>query len=121
MMALAIAALVLLTVNPPTNIVDSYKVHIGTASSNYTHHQSFTNTNRFAVTLTNVGMVYLAASAVNSAGESDLSSELVVLMMVGDVQLGETVSGPWTNYLPISIAVEINRPQQAVRTKLRVQ
>ena len=121
MIALAVAALVLLTINTPTNQVDEYKVHIGTASSNYTQVVTFPATNKFALTNVPLGRVYMAMSAVNAYGESDLSSEIQVLVMVGDVQLGETVSGPWTNYLPISVAIQIDRPSQAVRTKLRVQ
>lgn len=121
MTALLLSALVLLTCDPSTNQVDSYRIYVGTASSNYLSYQTFPNTNQFALTVTNVGRIYMAVSAVNSFGESDLSAELAVLMLVGDVQLGETVSGPWSNYFPITIPVQIDRPTVAVRTKLRVQ
>lgn len=71
------------------------------------------------MTVTN-SRVYLACSALNVAGESDLSEEINVQIFGGWVQAGPSISGPFTNYLSFSVPVEIKQPQVVLRSKLDV-
>lgn len=114
MQALAIAALVLLTVNEPTGPIDSHRVYIGQNSGAYFTFVEFSETNQFLISVTN-NKVYLACSAVSyELGESELSSEIVV--MIGQVQLGPTIAGPWSDYM--SVPIQLEQPARFVRVRL---
>lgn len=110
------AADIALTVDPPLSPVTGYRIYIGTSPHSYFTFYSFPETNRFLISVTN-NKVYLACSALNSAGESDLSNEIVVT--IGQVQLGPTIAGPWTDYMPVPVQLE--QPARFVRVKLEIE
>lgn len=121
MTLLLLSALITLTVDTPTNQVDSYRIYLGLSPNSYFDYQTFPNTNRFALVVTNSGRIYLAASALNGTNESELSSELVAMIFTGYVQLAPTPTGPWTNYQSLSIPLELTEPARFVRVRLEIQ
>lgn len=120
MTALLLSAQILLAVDSPTDVVDSYRVYVGLSPNSYFDYQEFPATNRFSVTVTN-SRVYLACSALNSGGESDLSEEINVQIFGGWVQLAPSPTGPWTNYQSLTVPVELTEPARFVRIKLETQ
>lgn len=118
---LLLSAQILLAIDSPTNQVDSYRIYLGLSPNSYFDYQTFPNTNRFTLVVTNTGRIYLAASALNAAGESDLSNEIVAQIFTGYVQLSTSPSGPWTNAVAIFVPVEVKEPAWFVRVRLETQ
>lgn len=112
------AAQITLTVDPPLSTVSAHRIYIGTSPGAYFAFVEFPDTNQFLISVTN-NKVYLACSAVSyELGESDLSEEITVQLFSGWVQLGDSPTGPWTNYLSVSVPIEITEPARFVRVRL---
>lgn len=118
MTPLLLAATILLAIDQPAGPVNEHRVYIGTSPNSYFTFVEFPETNQFLITVTN-SKVYLAASAISyEMGESDLSEAIAVQVFSGWVQLGDSPTGPWTNYQSVSVPIEITEPARFVRVRL---
>lgn len=121
MISLLLSAVVTLGISNVADTVTSFNVYIGLTPHAYYDFVSFPATNRFALTNIPVGRVYFAASALSGIEESELSEEIAVQVFAGNVQLANTVSGPWTNYFQISVPIQIINTSKVVRIELKTQ
>lgn len=122
MTALLLSAQILLAVDPhPTNqVVSSYRFYVGLSPNSYFTFYSFPETNQFTISVTN-NKVFVACSALNAAGESDLSNEIQVMIFSGHAQLAVSADGPWTNAVQLFVPVQVTEPARFVRVRLETQ